>query len=140
MGASPILSAADLATMRELHEDSLPHAGRILVPTLVRQPGGVTIETYPNVDDVARVACRLQRATADVIARMSAEQLQARPLSIVAFAVDDVDESALPLKAHVVVDGETNDSAWTVTLEVIGVEPHRSYQSQRRALCVPVKL
>lgn len=136
--SSPILSDADLASFRELHESSLPHRARVLVPTMVRSPGGVMVETYPDATTVPPIDCRLQRATSDVIARMQAEQLEAKPLSVCAFALDDVSQEELTLKTRIIVDGETNGAPWTVQLSVIGVEPHRSYQSQRRVLCVPV--
>ena len=135
--SDPILSELDLATFRDLNEGSLPHRARVLVPTLVKSQGGVTSLVYPDASSVPAVACRAQRATANVIAQFNAQQYAPQPLSLVAFALNDVSEEQLAAKTRLVVDGETAGLAWTKTLDVVGVEPHRSFHSQRRALCVP---
>jgi hypothetical protein len=133
----PILSEQDLADFRELNEGSLPHRARVLVPTRVRQQGGVFVDVYPDASSVPAVSCRVQRATSEVIAQFNAQQYASQPLSVVAFALDDVTEEQLQPKTRLVIDAESAGSTWTKTLDVVGVEPARSFQSQRRAFCVP---
>jgi hypothetical protein len=137
MSGNPILNDADLSSLRDLNEASLPHLARVLVPTLVKSEGAVTSLVYPSAASVPAVPCRAQRATADVIAQLNAQQYAPQPLSVVAFALADVSEEQLIAKTRLIVSGETAGQAWTKTLDVVGVEPARSYQSQRRALCVP---
>jgi hypothetical protein len=135
--SEPILSSSDLADLRQLSDASLPHLARVLTPVLTRGPGGVTSYVYPDVASVPAVSCRVQQATADTLARLNAQQFEQQPISVVAFAVDDVSEQQLTIRTKLVIDGETHGSTWTKQLDVIGVEPTRSYQTQRRALCVP---
>jgi hypothetical protein len=137
--SDPVLGALELAELRQLSNASMPNAARVLVPTLVRQPGGITRETYPDPASVPAIPCRVSRASQQTIATMRLDSLQQRPISVVAFNVDDVDEESLTPTTRLVVSGETNGMPWTAHLDVLGVEPHHAYQTQRRALCAPTE-
>lgn len=133
--SDPVLGALEVGELRALSDASMPHVARILVPTTVKQPGGIVVVTYPDPSTVPAIPCRLARTSADVIETMRADKTSTSPLATLNLPVDTL----VPSPARIQCDGVTIDgTAWTVLLDVIGVIPHHAYEIVQKVLCVPV--